>query len=77
MVNTGRNKVRLDSTGSTNVHPDSYWPLSAAEAVRICRHGYGDILDPRVKEAVAAVTLHQNQLWQAKRELSRLLSTGE
>ena len=46
-----------------------YMPASVSEALRLERHGFGDIMYPKVLEAVKTIENCQHSLWEAQRKL--------
>lgn len=69
--------MKVDTVSPTVNVRTGYVPTSPTEALRMTRYGYGDILDTTVLDAAKAVDKAHRDLWEAQRELRKVIRTRD
>ena len=70
--------MKVDTTDKVTTRVSGYYmPASVSEAFRLERHGFGDIMYPKVREAVKVVENCQHSLREAQRALGKVIRDAD
>ena len=70
--------MKVDTSPKVGVsRSGGYWPASVSEALRLQRHGYGEIMDSTVRRLVDDHEKCLQAVYGSKRALERYLRNGD